>query len=130
MAAYLLERIAEDERVARDAAAGRRGPWVQGDHVAPGWDRDLVYYHSDGRRWTQFEDESMAAHAVRWDPARVLTECEAKRRVVEHCLEVRAHHVYGDWGATDMAEEVLQRLVQAHADRPDFPPEWLPEVTW
>ena len=29
-----------------------------------------------------------------------------------------------------MAEEVLQHLVQVYADRPDFPPEWLPEVPW
>ena len=108
MAAYLLERIAEDGWSAREAAGNHPGPWVQGGH----------------------DHGAATAHVVRWDPARVLTECEAKRRVVEHCLEVRAHHVYGDWGATDMAEEVLQRLVQAHADRPDFPPEWLPEVPW
>ena len=90
MAAYLLERIAEDERIALDASALRDDwPWTSG---------------------------------------RVLAECEAKRRVVQHCLEVLTHHVYGDWGATDMAEEVLQRLVGAYADRPDFPPEWPSEV--
>ena len=72
----------------------------------------------------------MAAHVARHDPARVLTECGAKRRVVQHCLEVLAHHVYGDWGATDMAEEVLQHLVQVYTVRDDFPAEWLPEVSW
>ena len=127
MALYLLERIAEDERVAWEATSESPGPWVQGDHDVPGWDRDLVYYYSDGRRWTQFDDESMAAHVARHDPARVLTECGAKRQVAWHCLEVLA---LGDGGAIDLAEEVLQRLVQVHADRPDFPPEWLPEVPW
>ena len=107
MAAYLLERIAEDEQVARDAVAHRPGPWYPSDH-----------------------SDAAVVHVTRWHPDRVLTECTAKRRVVEHCLEVLTHHVYGDWGATDMAEEVLQRLVQAHAARPDFPPEWLPEVAW
>jgi len=46
-----------------------------------------------------------------WEQARTLTEL-------------------GDWGAVDMAEEVLRLLVQVHADRRDFPPEWLPEVPW
>jgi len=98
MAAYLLERYAEDERIARAI-------YARDDYTG-------VLPHIARR----------AAQGIA-DPA-------AKRRVVEHCLEVLTHHVYGDWGATDMAEEVLQHLVQVYAERPDFPPEWLPEVPW
>ena len=128
MAAYLLERIAEDEQAAWGAVSDRPGSWVQGDNDAPGWDRDLVYYHSDWSGWTQFDYESMAAHVARHDPARVIAECEAKRRVVEHCQEVLLHHVHGDWDATDLAREALQHLVRVYAGRLDYPPEWPPEV--
>ena len=90
MAAYLLSRIAEDERVSLEASALRDSwPWTSG---------------------------------------RVLAECEAKRRVVEHCQEVLLHHVHGDWDATDLAREALQHLVRVYAGRLDYPPEWPPEV--
>ncbi len=128
MAAWLMERIAEDEAVAREAASDRPGPWVQGDHDAPGWDRDLVYYHSDWSGWTQFDYESMAAHIARHDPARAIAECEAKRRVVERCQWWTTSPFYVEWGILDLAEEVLQHLVRVYADRPDFPLEWPPEV--
>jgi len=93
MAAYLLERIAEDERIARAAR----------DHPA-----------------------SPDAAGAR----QVTAGCEAKRTAVQRCQWVRDHDSYGGQGAADMAEEVLQHLVRAYADRPDFPPEWLPEVPW
>ena len=128
MAAYLLERIAEDEQAARGAVSDRPGSWVQGDNDAPGWDRDLVYYHSDWSGWTQFDYESMAAHVARHDPARVIAECEAKRWIVERCQWVRDNRDYADWATADMADEVLQHLVQVYADRPDFPSMWLSEA--
>jgi len=53
-----------------------------------------------------------------------------RREIVQRCQWVRDHGSYGGQGAADMAEEVLQRLVWVYADRPDFPPEWLPEVPW
>jgi len=127
MAAWLMERIAEDERVAREAASDRPGPWVQGDHDAPGWDRDLVYHQSDWSGWTQFDYESMASHVARHDPARVLAECEAKRRVVQLCRDAPE---LDSWVTTALAEEILLHLVQVHSGRPDFQPEWLPEVPW
>jgi len=129
MAAYLLSRIAEDERVAREAAVGRGAVWTQGDDDATGWDRDLVHFHSDRSGWTQFSDEAGAAHVSRWDPSRVLAECEAKRWIVERCQWVRDNRDYADWATADMADEVLQHLVQVYADRPDFPSMWPPEWT-
>ena len=150
MAAYLLERIAEDEQAAREAAARDAPTWLAddtgevysvrdvnspdrcGQHPprVPNMCDDLLV--ADAADVTDDPDviKTRGEHVARWDPFRVLTECTAKRRVVEHCLEVLTHHVYGDWGATDMAEEVLRLLVQVHADRPDFPAEWLPEVAW
>jgi hypothetical protein len=100
MAAYLLERIAEDER-------GARAAYARDDYTG------------------------VLPNAARRDPAREIAECEAKRRVVEHCREVLMHHD-AEWPVTDLAEDVLQRLVQVYAERPDFLLEWflewLPEV--
>ena len=125
MAAYLLSRIAEDERVAREAVVGRGAVWTQGDDDAPGWDRDLVYFHSDRSGWAQFGDEAVAAHIACLDPARVLAECAAKRRVVECCQWAQDNRDDIDWRHADMADRVLHYLVLVHADRPDFPPEWV-----
>ena len=105
MATYLLERIAEDEAVAREAVADHPGPWYPGDHSDPA-----------------------VVHIARWDPDRVLAECRVRREIVQFCQWVRDNHGYADWGAGDTAGEVLLHLVQSHADRPDFPPEWLSEV--
>jgi len=152
MAVYLLERIAEDEQIARaacerdDVAEHWQWETVDTDQVVP--DEGLEEAAAErGLSLRSVEthptecvgplptfalrqvDEYTAAlpHIARHDPARVIAECEAKRRVVRLCLEVLA---LGDGAATDLAEEALQHLVQAYADRPDFPPEWLPEVPW
>ena len=152
MAAYLLERIAEDEQVAREACArddvAERWQWVNAetDEVVPdGGLEEAVAEQSLSLRsvethpsefvgplpsfvlWHVDEHSAALPHIARHDPFRVLAECEAKRRVVRHCMEVLA---LGDGGAIDLAEEVLQQLVQVYADRSDYPPEWLPEVPW
>ena len=77
-----------------------------------------------------------AAHIARWDPARVLAESEAKRRIVEvhkpyrriyglgceNCLQPR--HVSADvpgWPC-----ESLRLLAAVYADHPDYDPAWRP----
>ena len=59
---FLLARIAEDKRIALDAAeATGRQEWTVGE-LSQGLPQPLV-----------------AEHAARFDPARVLAECSAKR---------------------------------------------------
>jgi len=153
MAAWLLERIAEDEQIARAACTqdnvAEHWQWVavdtgqavpDGDLEEAGEEQDLslrsVETHPPRSGflscplptfalWNVDHYTAALPHIARHDPARVIAECEAKRRTVQHCREVLTHHVYGDWGATDMAEEVLQHLLRAYTDRPDFPAEWL-----
>ena len=91
MAAYLLERIAEDEQVAR--------------------------YH-----YTAAEP-----HIARHDPARVIAECEAIRRVVELWEATSVPGVSDvDWDQGQHAglDDAVRLLVRVYAARPDFPPEW------
>lgn len=83
MTEFLLARIAEDEASAR-AAGGLA--WLDGDHptrsaVIADAAGDAVVY-SEGIAW-----EPQATHIARWHPARVLVECEVKRRLIAEHLE-------------------------------------------
>jgi hypothetical protein len=90
---FVLARIAEDEAAARSAAPS---PWQYGDvaSVAGGslydatvmigsmhWDSERVDPHIRRARTVQAADAN-GRHIARWHPARVLRECEAKRRWV------------------------------------------------
>jgi hypothetical protein len=113
LADWLLERIAEDEADAK-TAAGSRPDWEWTD-IAVG----TYYLH--------------AAHVRRHDPARVLAECEAKRRIVEeHPQTASIRHPVTDNKiyvcATCDSEATpcptLRLLALPYADHPEFKPEW------
>lgn len=108
LADWLLGRIAEDEHAARS---------VLGD---PGIDGLLTT-----------GEGPIADHVARWDPERVLAECQAKRLIVEGFREADeladdapAHSadaaVVGAW------ESVLRLLALPYADRPAYRTEWRP----
>lgn len=110
---WLLAQIAEDEAVALHS----RG--IGGSGWAPG---------SGGIYWS--DSESGELHI---DPARVLAECEAKRRIVE--LRERAAREAADppEGAEMLTvsrvsalNETLRTLALPYADRPGYREEWRP----
>lgn len=83
---FLLARIAEDE------AAARAVPPLDHNFDMGGARQDERFTFgrtlpssADGMgNWSKHRDDpSTAAHFLRHDPARVLAECEAKRRIVE-----------------------------------------------
>ena len=85
---FLLARIAEDEAVAK------RGP-----------------YPEPSLRLENVEtDESMF---IAIDPARVLAECEAKRRIVEVYQQGEVWPVL-----------TLRAIAHPYRDHPDYDPEW------
>lgn len=134
---FLLERIAEDEAVAREAV-------------------DPPYHSDDDGRWTIFsipyegswprdpEDDGVAVdegnkawevHASRHHPARVLAECEAKRRIaIGHAPWHVCPNLAGDQGCTDyVCDEddsggkpcpTIRALAAPYAAHPDYSPEW------
>jgi Family of unknown function (DUF6221) len=113
---FLLARISEDEAAARSAfrlVDGREiGGWYwsgAGDAVFVD-DSELPVACGP---WQQLMDQPSAHHIVRWDPERVVTECAARRRVVEH--ERRR------WRST-----VLRCLALVHAEHPDYRDDWRP----
>ena len=119
---FLLARIAEDKRVAMDAA---------GADGRAGWGPDLVGDGPGGPRSTE--------HVVRHDPARVLAECSAKRRIVLACRDARPETAFvgthppgmADFPATAHGQHQLAALTLAllalpYADHPHYRAEWRP----
>jgi hypothetical protein len=91
LATWLLDRIAEDEAVAR---AARQGTWRDTGTVLAGviavesYDTVAVCNSSEwgGGEYSYpatAEEAASASHIARHDPARVLAECAAKRRIVD-----------------------------------------------
>lgn len=142
--AFLRARLAEDEQIARAATSG---PWearpVVYGPADEGWGPPDLWeiaagqvtvvghqMHEGGGVYTVAD----ARHIAGYDPARVLREVEARRRVVELCepplIEV-TNPLHGErsflpgqgapWG-----EPVLRLLALPYADHPDYRQEWRP----
>ncbi len=129
---FLLARIAEDEAVARGSSAV--GPWRYDPTKVNSVDGgEAVFAGPRGAMGITIastgpadDPQSMrdARHIARHDPARVLAECEAKRRIVEL---IRRDN--GDWCSPDrlgLGEMVLETLALPYADHPDYRDEWRP----
>lgn len=108
---FLLARIAEDEAV----AVATRGNW------------NALPWKASDRGIAGPVDGPFGHAAVVIDPARVLAECEAKRRIVE------LHPSVIDDGQTVCSEEqaewpcpTLRLLALPYADHPDYRDEWRP----
>jgi hypothetical protein len=104
---FLLARIAEDEAAAQ---AAERIDFVTFAGVRRRIRPDLYVTTRD------------RAHLIiETDPARVLAECDAKRRIVA-----------ADWRADDSGEatlirqDVLRLLALPYADHPDYDETWRP----
>ena len=101
---FLLARFAEDEAVARRVTLDD-GTWSWAS--------------------VDFNFSEAAEHGNRWSPARVLAECEAKRRIVEWAESPPCW--YAPCGLANQVEStdaLLRALALPHADHPDFDPAW------
>lgn len=68
------------------------------------------------------ETDHSAAHIARFDPARVLAECEAKRRVVTAIA--RWLDAHPDEDHVPAGDDALCWLALPYADHPDYREEW------
>lgn len=137
LAKWLLEQIAEDEQMARKVASPP--PWAIDDQQR---DDRAIYGAARGATVAydpSGDSESKAdfAHIVRWDPARVLAECAAKRRIVDlHTIEDRYLDcptcTDSDYRTRRYDDEqlwwcdTLKLLALPYVDRPGYRPEWRP----
>jgi hypothetical protein len=124
---FLLARTLEDEAVAHRAAV-EGANWRAASHGSvwsedPEADPAMPVAYAEGRPLAE-----QAEHIARWDPARVLAECQVRRAIIEHCRGVVA--AAGDPPGIDPADvpavgHVLGLLAQPFKDHPDFDAEWL-----
>lgn len=96
---FLLARIAEDEAMSQAAVRWSEGASQWSDAGEPDWQ-----------------------HIARWDPARVLVECDAKRRIVELHPEHGWSHCEGE----SLPCPTLRLLALPYAEHPDYREEWKP----
>lgn len=104
LAEFLLARIAEDQALAREStgvedSSGGAVAWAKTDE-----------------RWL-----------LEIDPARLLTECEAKRQIIE-----RARMAWDNSDCTEcneagyLADDLLKLLALPYAGHPDYRDDWRP----
>jgi hypothetical protein len=157
---FLLARIAEDEAAARAATPG---PWRWDHTPAEGWGHqppDLVTVAREERSYTLNNgevrtytapvgtiisswghdadgvtvDDRDADHIALHNPARVLAECEAKRRIVEAhgpattSGDYPCRCEYDDWSNEnpDGPCDTLCHLATVYSDHPDYRDDWRP----
>lgn len=115
---FLLARIQEDHDV---AYGGAPSPWQEGGT----WDGTF-----DGARevWARFGDLTAVCyyggtygHVLRFDPTRILRDCEAKRRVVELHAKIADRDQHD---SSRRSHATLRALALPYADHPDFQEAW------
>lgn len=111
LVAFLRERLDEDERAALDATQHR---WIVSERRTPASPNspygDLFLVAADegfGAPAFRFKDERDARHIARHDPARVLAEVDAKRRIL------------AEYSATVLLRDEADARVKAAWPEPD-----------
>lgn len=143
---FLTARLAEDQRLAERAASlcGCHRPalsWLFDDRDERDATSGRILVVDDphpvprrkiSRRWsTSYDGLYMAEHIVRHDPARVLREVEAKRRILAAYVDddrVRfgAFESCSDSCPVQVLDEVVKLLAAPYSDHPDYRQEWTP----
>lgn len=138
---FLLGRIAEDEAVARAAGipehTGAHKPhpelmrWryngedeVEVDYDDPYPYPEKFYVTCDHEGLIPAVDPPQGSHIARFDPERILIECEAKRLTVG-LLQADSTDP-GNAMRREWAAEILRALAVVYADHPDYREEWRP----
>lgn len=115
LAAFLLSRITEDEAIAGAANEPERQPHP--------WSTFAITRFDEGD-W-QALDPAATSHAYQWDPARVLAECEAKRRIVRYVQAVLVT-TWDDGNPEEIVTDVLRLLALPFSGHPDYDESWRP----
>jgi hypothetical protein len=110
---FIEARLDEDEQIARIGSIEFEGePWVASGEVV------LSDHEWNGSRVAERVkyDRTASSHIARHDPARVLREVLAKRRILSLAL-VRTNN--------DETDPIVLFLAEPWHNHPDHQPEWL-----
>ncbi|MFE2832133.1 DUF6221 family protein [Streptomyces mirabilis] len=129
---FLRARLDEDEAAARAVPAdlghswSDPGPWVMAGSGGGGREAEVAKA-ADALEMPLAE--AVAHHIARHDPARVLAEVEAKRRIVDLTAGMlsaaKGDSEVDHYGGLSAAEDTLRLLARPFRDHPDFDPSWL-----
>ncbi|MFJ6566246.1 DUF6221 family protein [Streptomyces sp. NPDC091292] len=125
---WLRAQLDEDKRIAQaatwcdDAATWRAAVSEYGTPARPGGPRWYVEDSMEDGVVTTVDpqasaDEGVALHIAEHDPARVLREIDAKRRVLNTLHEEGGDRMFAD---------IFHLLALPYADRPGYRQEWAP----
>jgi hypothetical protein len=122
---WLRAQLDEDERVARGATPG---PWTvsrSGEDVHS-YDQGLTVSEGfSGGPWSKVNP----VHIARWDPARVLAEVAADRRLLDEYEQARTYYDLHREAPAGEAYGLLTAVkIRAlpYADKPGYREEWRP----
>lgn len=136
LVSFLRDRLDEDEQVARAAYAIDPAPWYedvdyddtytnQRNHIDG---TGLVYAADNVALWDREQSQTLSmtaatsVHVARHDPARVLAEVDAKRRIVDRIWKYAGPHMF------TAGPDVLRLLALPYAHHPEYRPEWAPDA--
>lgn len=128
---FLRARLDDDEQIARTAA----GQNADGSRTWPSWsyDRDNFLVQVGDSSWfaAQKTGDADGEHIARHDPARVLADVDAKRRIIEtyrKCLHMCAagHETAYSQGELGAYESAAKLLALSYAAHPDYDEAWRP----
>lgn len=139
---WLGEQLDEDERIARAATPG---PWsadstIHTESINAGDGTSVVAGGRWGGEASVFESDEDAAHIVAHDPARVLREIDARRRLLTVYEAAKRNSelphpefVEGVYlpavfvsGYAAALKHALRLTASVYADRPGYREEWRP----
>jgi hypothetical protein len=117
MIAFLREQLNADEIRALAAC------W-KGSGNTPNWHAPFSATLDTGGDTIHVGDQAVTNHIARWDPARVLAEVAAKKRILDGIVSPM------DW--TPQMKAVVRHLAAVYVDRDGYKPEWAPEpgIEW
>lgn len=142
---FLRARLDEDEQVARGTTTPldwHQGPgdddpeWV-GDEMVLMWPPEFHTPYEQDKHWRGLtaDPAGLAAHIVRHDPARVLAEVEAKRRILDKVvpqMNDMTDQIHAEFGVGPMdpstyeSLDLLRLLALPYADHEAYRQEWKP----
>jgi hypothetical protein len=130
---WLRAQLDEDERVAKMAEILDPAPWANRVSTTPGGHVEGRIAGAGGHTVVHVKDQApdfdSATHIARWDPARVLAEVDAKRRILElHAPVIDGTQSSWTWfaGSESASEAIVKLLALPYADRPGYRSEWRP----
>lgn len=128
--AFLRARLDQDEIYAH-ASMEENGAeeWVAStrDDVPSTYPHHGVW--ADGPEIATVRGAGTRRHIARHDPARVLAEVDAKRRIIDHLeYELADHGADNPWWYDGKLLPILSWLALPYREHPDYRPEWAPDA--